>query len=147
MTTCHFDIGLKELVDQYGNTENGKVAALYAGNALLNSKKILESEEFFEKAISSSSIEVVVGAYAGLGICKETKEDWTTAGDFYEKASQTTTQKGLKDKFKLYAALNFEKGKNIDRSIKIFREIIQGESTEYILEAKSGLTRLGMIVE
>ncbi|MBK9249496.1 MAG: hypothetical protein IPM69_15620 [Ignavibacteria bacterium] len=140
-------VGLKNIVDQFGNTENGKVAALYAGNSLVALKKHSEATEYFEKAQGSSSIEVVVGAMVGLGVCKETEKDYAGAADLYERASMQTTQTALKDKFRLYAALSFEKAGNKEKAEKLYREILHGETMEYIGESKSGLTRLGMIVE
>ena len=140
-------VGLKDIVDQYGSTENGKVAALYAGNALVALNKHTEAIEYFEKAQGSSSVEVVVGAIVGLGVCKETTKDYAGAGELYEKASMQTSQTALKDKFRLYAALSFEKSGNKEKAEKMYREILHSDTMEYIGESKSGLTRLGMIVE
>lgn len=140
-------LGLQGIVEQYGSTENGKVAALYAGNSLISLKKHVDAAGYFEKAQGSASVEVSVGALIGLAICKEEQKDYLNAGDYYEKAAQLTLQNLLKDKYKLYAALNYEKAGNKEKAEKYFREIIRGESMEYIGESKSGLTRLGMIVE
>ncbi len=140
-------IGLQGIVEQYGSTENGKVAALYAGNSLISLKKHAEAAGYFEKAQGSASVEVAVGALIGLAICKEEQKDHLNAGDYYDKAAQQTLQTTMKDKYKLYAALNYEKAGNKEKAEKFFREILRGESMEYIGESKSGLTRLGMIVE
>ncbi len=140
-------IGLKDIVEQFGSSENSKVAALYAGNSHVALKKQSEAEAYFEKALTSSSVEVVVGANVGIAICKETQNKYIEAGEYYEKASQLASQKGQKDKFKLFAALSFEKAGNKEKSERLYREILHSETMEYVGESKSGLTRLGMIVE
>ena len=140
-------LGLKEIINQYGNTENGRVAALYTGNSLISIKKHSEAIEYFEKALSSSSMEVVTSALIGLAVCKETQNDYISSADYYERASQQSTQPTTKDKLRLYAAMSFEKAGNKEKAEVLFREILRSESSEYISESKSGLTRLGMIVE
>ncbi|MFN8361786.1 MAG: tetratricopeptide repeat protein [Candidatus Kapaibacterium sp.] len=140
-------MGLQEIVEQFGSTENGKVAALYAGNSLISLKKHAEALGYYEKALGSSSMEVSVGATIGIAVCKEEQKEYDNAGEYYGKAAQLTLQPTLKDKYKLYAALSFEKAGNKEKAEKLYREILHGESMEYIGESKSGLTRLGMIVE
>jgi tetratricopeptide (TPR) repeat protein len=140
-------LGLKDIVDQFGSSENGKVAALYAGNSLVGLKKYDEAVSYFEKAQGSSSMEVSVGAMIGLGICKENQKDYVGAAELYENAAARTVQPSLKDKYKLYAALSFEKSNNKEKAEKLYRDILHGETMELIGESKSGLTRLGMIVE
>ncbi|MBK9248389.1 MAG: hypothetical protein IPM69_09830 [Ignavibacteria bacterium] len=140
-------LGLKEIVNQYGNAENGRVAALYAGNALVSIKKHSEALEYFDKSLNSSSKEVVISALIGLAVCKENQNDYKGSAEYYERASQQSTQPTTKDKLRLYAAMSFEKAGIKEKAEVLFRDILSGESSEFISESKSGLTRLGMIVE
>ncbi|MBI3259727.1 MAG: tetratricopeptide repeat protein [Ignavibacteriae bacterium] len=140
-------VGLKTIVDEYGGTRNGEVAAVYAGNALLAKKKYAEAEEYFSKGLGSESKEVTVASNAGLAVCKESKNEYSGAAEQYEKAASMSNQPSVIGKYKLYAAMNYEKANNKEKSEKLYREIIQGESAEFVAEAKSGLTRLGMIIE
>lgn len=140
-------VGLKTIVDEYGGTRNGEVAAVYAGNALLAKKKFAEAEEYFSKGLSSESKEVVVASNAGVAVCKESKNDYSGAAEQYEKAASMSNQPSVIGKYKLYAAMNYEKANNKEKAEKLYREIILGESPEFVIEAKSGLVRLGMIIE
>jgi tetratricopeptide (TPR) repeat protein len=140
-------MGLQSIVEQYSGTANGEVAAVYAGNALLAKKKFAEAEEYFSKGLGSESIEVVIASNAGVAICKEIKNENAAAAELYERAASKSKQPSVEAKYKLYAAMNYEKTGNKEKAEKLFREIVQGESTELVADAKSGLTRLGMIIE
>jgi len=140
-------IGLKDIVEQYGNTGNGEVAAIYAGNALVAKKNYDEASEYFNKGTGSKSVDVAISSNAGLAICAESKNDNSTAADNYNKAAELSKQPSLQAKYYLYAAMNYEKKGNTEKAAKLYKEIIKLEVAEYVVDAKSGLTRLGMIIE
>ncbi len=140
-------MGLQAIVDQYSGTDNAEVAAVYAGNAFLSKKKYAEAEEYFDKGLNSESVEVAVASNAGIAICKESRNENAAAAEQYERASSMSKQPSIQGKYKLYAAMNYEKANNKEKAEKLYREIILGEASEFVVEAKSGLTRLGMIIE
>ncbi|MBS1536745.1 MAG: tetratricopeptide repeat protein [Bacteroidetes bacterium] len=140
-------IGLKEIVDQYGSTENGEVAAIYAGNALVAKKDYVTAADYFRKGLGSESVDVVISSNAGLAICEESKNENSASAEHFEKAANLSKQPSLQAKYYLYAAMNFEKIGNKEKAEKLYREIIKLNIAEYETEAKCGLTRLGMIIE
>lgn len=141
-------IGLKSIVDEYESTSAGKSAALYAGNAFVMLKKMDEAEKYFEIASKADSKIVVVGAKSGLAGCLESKKNYKEAADIYEKLLEMADEVGGKDRYELYAGLCYEKLGDKVNSEKMYRNLLaEFENSEYAGEAKSGLVRLGMVVE
>jgi len=141
-------IGLKAIVDEYGSTSAGRSAALFAGNALIMQKKMDEAENYFEIASKADSKIVVVGAKSGLASCLEAKQNYKEAAEIYEKLLSEAEVVGGKDRFELYAGLCYEKLGDKAKSEKMYRDLLaEFESSEFAAEAKSGLVRLGTVVE
>ncbi|GAB1371843.1 hypothetical protein MASR1M45_19050 [Candidatus Kapaibacterium sp.] len=77
--------GLKYIADEFGSTEQGKIASLYTANIYVNTSKHKEAVKYFENAQKASSDVVVMGAVAGLArvtslitnILKQQKCIWT----------------------------------------------------------------------
>lgn len=141
-------VGLKSIVEEYGSTQSGKVAALYAGNALFTLKKYSEAEEYFEKASNSSSDVIELGGKAGLASCKEAQNKVSEAATEYEALIPIAEKIGSKDRYQFLAALCYEKSGNKEKAEKLYRNLLaEFEESEFSGEAKSGLIRLGTIVE
>ncbi len=141
-------MGLKAIVEEYGSTESGMLAALYAGNIMLDKGQVNEAKKYFETAGDSESELVVTGANAGIAACYEKENNFAEAAKLYEKTSKTATEGGIKERYLLYAGLCWEKANNKEAAIKFFREVIGlDEYSEFAGDAKSGLVRLGTIIE
>ncbi len=141
-------MGLKEIADKFGSTSVGKIASLYTANCLLNTNKSKEAVSYFKKALDAESKLVLMGANAGLGVCNENENNFAEAGEAYEKASELTDLDNFKAKYALYAALCFEKSNNKEKAIKLFKSVLGiGPMSEFAGSAKSGLVRLGTIID
>lgn len=141
-------LGLLEISETYSGTDAGAIAALMAGNSLLNTGKPDEASAQFEKARSSSSKMIEVGAMQGLAAIKEGQGDHLAAADLYEKAALVGDKSGLDDRCLYLAALCFEKAGNKEKAIKIYTLVVKKyEMTEVAALGQAGLARLGMAID
>lgn len=138
-------IGLQGIVNQYGPTNIANSAALEAGYILLEKKQTQKALEMFEKANNSESEIVKVGANAGLGATYEQMNKNADAAKFYEIASGLTTQSVLKNRYKYFAALNYDLSKNKDKAVQLYKDILnEDQYSEFAGLAKISLTKLGI---
>jgi|LJSS01.1.fsa_nt_gb tetratricopeptide (TPR) repeat protein len=140
--------GLIDIVREYGNTEPGKVAAVYAGSAFLLMGKVQEARPYFEKASTASSPLVLVGAYAGLAACKEEEGRLAEAAQLYERAATIGAPIGMAERYRFFAAYCYELAGNAQKAIQLYRQILQeNEFSDFANDAKAGLARLGTTFE
>lgn len=141
-------VGLQAIVSEYGGTNAGKVASLYAGNSLLALNKASDAESYFDKASNSPSEIVSVGGKAGVAACKEQSGDYQSAASLYESMIAQSEKIGSKDRTLLMAGLNYEKAGNKEKAEKMYRDLIaEFENSELAGEAKSGLVRIGTVLD
>jgi predicted negative regulator of RcsB-dependent stress response len=142
-------MGLKQIVSEYGSTDAGKLAALYAGTALAEEKKYQEASEYFEKAAGSADAVISAGARAGLASCKEFDKQYDEAAKLYEAAAGDK-ESALYERYTCFAALNYEKAAQSgnetlkEKAKEKYLEIVNKNSgSEFVNEARMGLARLG----
>jgi predicted negative regulator of RcsB-dependent stress response len=141
-------MGLLAIVDQYGSTNAGKTAALEAGVAELALDKADAAEKHFDLASGSDAQVVKAGAIGGLAACLERKSNFAEAAKTYEKAIAASEKINNKDRFEYYAALCYEKANDKENAIKWYKALImEFEYSEFASDARSGLTRLGTVVD
>lgn len=145
-------IGLQKIADQYSSCEQGKQAALYAGNCFIYLAKFQDAEKYFNIAMSSSVKLTLEGALAGLGSCKEATGNLDEAIKFYEKAIETSEMSNSKNRYQYFAAMVYEKKGNKEKAGELYKTIINENlvsdtKSEFVMFAKSGLVRLGMEIE
>lgn len=140
--------GLKEIVEEYGGTEPGKTAALYAGKCLVNLDNAKEAEDYFEKAQSADSKIVQAGGVAGMATVLETEGKYKEAAEKYIEAASMKVDDNTNARFSFYAALCYEKANDKENAGKYFKQIVKSENVnEFTPMAKAGLIRIGMIIE
>lgn len=141
-------LGLLEIADQYGSTDAGKVAALMAGNCLVNLGRYDEARSQFETAQSSASTVIEVGALQGLAACAEAAGDLGGAAELYEQAAKRGVKSGLEAPCYFKAGLCYERSGNTERAAELYRTVAkQYESSEVAPSAQTGLARLGMAID
>ena len=141
-------MGLLEISEQYSGTDAGSVAALMAGNALLNLGRAPEAVEQFERAQSSDAQIVEIGALQGLASCKEASGSFADAATLYEQAGAQGAKSGLEDRCYYHAALCFEKTGNKEKAIDLYTMVVKKfEMSEVAASARAGLARLGMAID
>lgn len=139
--------GLKFIAQEYSN-EQGKIAAMYAGNSLISLNKWSEAKEYFEKAAGASSKVISQGGIAGLGTCLENEGKFAEAAEKYDEASKLGLDENLQSRYSFYSGLCFEKAGNKKKAEDVYRSILKsGQMTEFSMLAKAGLIRIGTIIE
>lgn len=141
-------IGLIEIVEEYGGTNQGKVAALYAGNSYLTLGKAEEAIEYFEIATDSPSKAVLVGAYAGMGASNEILGNYEEAISNYGEAVKYAISDIAIARYNYYAGLNYERLGKKTEAENLYNEIAaKNKFNEFGNLAKAGLARLGMKID
>jgi tetratricopeptide (TPR) repeat protein len=142
-------IGLVDIINEYGSTDQVKTAALFAGNCFLNQQNGKQAEKYFEQALDADSKLIQMGANAGIGASKELGGDYKSAINYYKKAIELAGEDNdSKYRYMYYAGLCFEKSGDNKSAEEEFRDIIaQTQYSDYANYAKVGLTRLGTIIE
>jgi len=141
-------IGLINIIDEYGGTEQADIAKLYAGNCYLGMQKSREAISYFDKALGSDSRMVQMGANAGMGAANEMSGNYKAAIDNYNKASELSENEDIKFRYIYFSGLCSEKIGDKKTAEEKFRQIVlESMYSEFSNYAKIGLTRLGTIIE
>ena len=141
-------LGLMEISEQYSGTEAGKVAALMAGNCLANLGRFEEAQTQFDRASSSSSQIIEVGALQGLASCKEASGDNAGAAALYEQAAQRALKTGLEGQCYYKAGLCYEQAGDKEKAGTLYTMVAKKyEVSDAAPSAKMGLARLGMAID
>lgn len=141
-------LGLIEISDEFSGTDAGKVAALMAGNCLINLRRYEEAVTHLERAQGSDALVVKVGSLKGLAVCKEVSRDFSAAAVLYEQAARQGINTGLEEDCLLAAALCFEKSGDKSKAGELFTNLARKyEASTVAPQAKSGLARLGMTID
>ena len=142
-------VGLRVIADQYSGTTAGSMAALYAGTSLVNVNSFSEAVSFFEQAASSGDAIISAGGKAGLALCKEQNKQFEEAAALYEEAAGDKDSP-MNDRYSFFAALNYEKAAQSgsstakEKAITLLQTILlKNNGSEFVNEAKMGLSRLG----
>lgn len=140
-------LGLVDIVEKYDGTKPAQIAALYAGDCLINLDDYKKAEKYFEVAAESEATVVKEGAFAGLGICAEFAGKYEEAINNYEKAFAYAKTSASKDRYQYYQALCYEKLGDNEKAEKILEDIIAEDATEFAKLAKGALARIGTKIE
>ncbi len=141
-------MSLPQVAEAYSGTDQGMMAALYAGTAYMAQNNTKEATKYFDMASSSDSKVLKMGALAGLGACNEKEGKTLEAADYYIQASQLAMQKNTEFRYKYYAGKLFEASNNSDKAKDMYSEIVEDTyENEFTTLAKSGLVRIGMKIE
>lgn len=90
--------GLRQIVDEYGGTASGELAAFYLANSYYALGEYAKALEYYEKAeVNDKSIQASVTA--GIAACREALGAYAEAARAYEKAAKD-------DEMKLHTAEN-----------------------------------------
>ncbi len=141
-------LGLIDISDKYGSTEQGKLASLYAGNSYVALNDYSNAKKYFEKAVDSEAKLVRSGANAGIAACYEKEGNFGDAAKYFEKAANLSFENEIKFRYMLFAALNYENAEKKDKAIQVYKDIVlMNEMSQFADEAKIGLARLGTVIE
>lgn len=140
--------GLIDIAEKYDGVPTGAVAALLAGNTLILQDDYEKAQKYFEIGMDTDSKAVLAGSNAGIGACYENKGNYSEAANYYVNAAVFAETPAIKARYNLFAALAYEKDGNTNKAAEFYNKVVKDENqSEYTGDAKSGLTRLGMIIE
>jgi len=140
-------LGLTEIANKYSGTESAPLACLYAADCFYNLSKFQEAFNYYKKALEAKSQFILEGANAGMGVASEAMGKYSEAIEYYSQAVTLAKIPGNKSKYMYFQGLCYEKIGNKEKAELLYREIIAENSTEFIGPAKSGLIRIGTIIE
>lgn len=134
--------GLKNIVDQFGSTDQGELAKIYLANAyysLGNYNKALETYSDY----SGNSDLHKSSALAGMAACYEAMGTYDEAADYYKKASEAYYIKSQTADFLLNAGINYMKSGQKDDAKKVLESVKSDyKSTPAAMEVDKYLSQL-----
>ena len=136
------NLGLKDIVDEYGGTDAANIANYYAGVAFLK-KGNFKSAILYLTDFSSSDILVQAKAYALIGDAYMEQADYTNAVKYYNKAAEYKENKYFTPAYLMKAALAYEKMNDKEGALKCYSKIVNdfSKATE-VNDAKKHKARL-----
>jgi tetratricopeptide (TPR) repeat protein len=119
-------IGLKQIVEDYGNTDQGELAKIYLGNAYYYLGQFEEALKYYNDFSGSGDI-FISSAFAGQANCYEALKDFSLAADNFKNAAQVSEYNATNPEYLLKASINYIKVGNKEDAKKLLEEI----KTEY----------------
>lgn len=118
------NLGLLQIIDDYGRTDAGNLANFYTGAIYLKQGKyplaIFHLEDF-----SASDLLVQARAYSLMGDAYMEQKDYENAAKYYDKAAGYKPNKEFTPTYLMKAALAYEKLNKNDKAKEVYQTIIE----------------------
>jgi tetratricopeptide (TPR) repeat protein len=114
--------GLKEIVSEFGSTENGETAKIYLANAYAFLGQYDKAFQFYEDYSGSNDL-FKATALAGQASYYAVKKDYAKAAKLYKQAAFISKTNPNRPDYLLQAGINFMKSKNNDEAKALFQII------------------------
>jgi tetratricopeptide (TPR) repeat protein len=135
--------GLQAIVDQWGSTSAGKVAALFLGNSYLALMEPEKAKEPYEIATGADADLIRSAAHAGLAAVAESSGNYEEAAEEYAKAASEDRLDLNTPKYLVNAARNYERADRKEEAIEHYRRVANlFPSSQANTEARLALARL-----
>jgi len=115
-------IGLKKIVADYGNSENGEIAKVYLAHAYSYLGKVDDALKNYEDYSGNNDL-FKAAAFAGEAACYESKKDNEKAAELYRKASSVSEENALNPQYLLFAGIDLIKVKKNSEAKEILERI------------------------
>jgi len=115
-------MGLKAIVDNYGSTESGELARFYLATAYLNLGQYDNALKYFD-SFSSSSDFLKAAAYAGLGQCYETKNEYVKAAEYFERAAGVSSSTAMTPEYLNSAARCYGTAGEKEKAVTLLKRL------------------------
>ena len=115
-------MGLKKIVAEYGNSENGEIAKVYLGHAYFYLGKVDDALKNYEDYDGSNDL-FKAAAFAGEASCYEDKNDFEKAAELYRKASSVSEENALNPQYLLFSGIDLLKIKKTAEAKEIFERV------------------------
>jgi len=144
-------MGLREIAEKYSGNETSKLASLYAGNAYKLAGDLAAAKSWYDKAVSSSSNVVRIGALTGLAYCEEANGNYDVAAKNYKEAVTLTKNEEMKARLGFFAGYCLEKAGQNEVAKEQYASVVEKSKeereSEFVSKAKQGIARLGTKIE
>lgn len=125
-------LGLKDIVSQYGSTENGETAKIYLANSYANLGKVEDAYKYYDDY--SGDIDLYkAAALAGQAAYFSSKGEFEKAAELYEKASKVSKTNSLNADYTFQAALNFFEQGEKDQAKTLFQLVKEEFKTSSVV--------------
>ena len=121
-------VGLKNIVENYGSTEQGEIAKIYLANSYYSLGDFDEALKYFNDYSGDSKLHQST-AYAGIAGCYENKSNFEKAAEYYERAADTYDLQSQTANFLLNASINYIKLGNNNQAKTLLERIKSDYST------------------
>jgi len=115
-------LGLKKIVAEYGNSDNGEIAKIYLAHSYAYLGKVDEALANYEDYSGSNDL-FKASALAGAAACYESKNEFEKAAELFRKASTVSEENALNPQYLLSAGINLLKQKKTTEAKEIFERI------------------------
>lgn len=124
-------LGLKDIVAEYGSTENGETAKIYLANSYANLGKSDEALKYYEDY--SGGIDIYVAAsLAGQAGYYAAKGEYEKAADLYMKASKVSKTDVMNSDYMFQAAVNYFDAGDKDQAKSLLQTIKEDYKTSAV---------------
>ena len=115
-------MGLKEIVDKYGSTEQGENAKIYLANSLYNTGQYEAALDLYEDYSGSNKL-FKATALAGQAACFEVKKDFSKSADLYKEAANISQSDPSNAEYLVKAGIDLMKLNKNDEAKKMFETV------------------------
>jgi TolA-binding protein len=115
-------VGLKNIVDNYGSTEQGELAKIYLAHSYYFLGDYENALEYFTDYSGNSKLHKS-SAFAGEAACYEQMNEFDKAASLYKKAADTYKLEAQTADFLLNAGINYIKSGNNSEAKRVLESI------------------------
>ncbi|PID57935.1 MAG: hypothetical protein CR986_08435 [Ignavibacteriae bacterium] len=112
--------GLKAIVENYGNTEQGEIAKIYLANSYYSVGNYENALEQYENYSGSSKLHKAA-ALAGMASCYEMQNKFSEAAEKYKAAAKEDKLKSQNASYLLNAGINYLKADEKEEAKTVFQ--------------------------
>ncbi len=125
--------GLKEIVENYGSTEQGETAKIYLANCYVLLGKLDDAYEQFDDYSGSNPL-FIAASKAGEAAYYENKKEFEKAVDLYKEAAKISISNPSNPEYLLKAGINLLQLDKKEEALKIFLDIKKDFKTSYVAQ-------------
>ena len=118
---------LNNIVENYGNTQSGKLARFYLANSFYKNGDYENALKNFKKFSSGFSGDDLIksSAMAGIAACYEQQGDYVNAAEQYEKTADKFSKTFMAPAYLVKAARCYNLAQNSEKAILLLDKIIE----------------------
>jgi len=137
-------VGLKTIVNEYGNSRNGDLARFYLADAYFQLGKYAEALDEFGSCSPSDPM-LQASCLAGIAACHEALGQYEDAGRYFERAAGKEPTEGTIAEDLHYAARNFALAGDKERALELLKRLKKNyPTTTYGREAERYISQLSL---